>query len=266
MEKSYFLVLPTPRTRCINDAVDSGVEAMRAEDPRYGVVANIAGVDRAEESESTTRISGAHRRISRGTASPVLVTDGNWRIVTLNPEAERLLGYSSSEAKDRPCNALLYGRDQFGNHIPPGQCDVGLMVRRSERVHPFEFDVLSASGSMIRTACSVIVLHDGPECRIVHILTPISSAIEGKAASSKTPIADARTAASSPNGAQRYTLTAREYQVLRMLANGADCHHIADALFISLPTVRNHVHNFLRKMDVHSQVEAVSLAYREGLI
>jgi DNA-binding NarL/FixJ family response regulator len=63
-----------------------------------------------------------------------------------------------------------------------------------------------------------------------------------------------------------YALTQREAEVLCLLAHGKSCHQIAGELFISLPTVRNHVHNFLRKLDVHSQVEAVARAFREGLV
>jgi PAS domain S-box-containing protein len=226
----------------------------------------LSRLDRSESSESRLRISGAHRVISRGTASPVLVTDEHWRIVTLNPEAEQLFGCSSSEAKGQACNNLLFARDRFGNHLPAEQYDVGRMARRREPIHPFEFDVRSASGDMIRAACSVIVLHDGPECRIVHVLTPVLYAVENPGAASRTPPGNAQVAPRRPNVADRYGLTARELEVLRLLANGADCHRIAAALFISLPTVRNHVHNFLRKLGVHSQVEAVALAYREGLV
>jgi len=208
----------------------------------------------------------AHQAISRGTASPVLVTDASRRIVALNHEAEKLFGLSSTEAVGRPCQNLLHGRDRFGNHLPPEQIDVASMARRGEPLHPFELDVMSASGEAIRAACSMIVLIDGPTIRIVHILTPISWAAERKAAAAGIARANGDAPARGATGAQRYSLTAREYEVLQLLAAGRDCHHIAAALFISLPTVRNHVHNFLRKMDVHSQVEAVALAYREGLI
>ncbi len=204
--------------------------------------------------------------ISRGTASPVLVTDEQWRIVSLNPEAESLVGCSTNEAQGWPCHSVLYGRDRFGNHLPLEQCDVGLMARRGLPVHPFEFDVVTATGDMIRAACSVIVLRDGSECRIVHILTPIPRATADTPTTRMINGDSVPTTASEVRTARPYGLTAREYEVLRLLAEGKDCQGIADALFISLPTVRNHVHNFLRKMNVHSQLEAVALVYRMRLI
>ena len=37
-------------------------------------------------------------------------------------------------------------------------------------------------------------------------------------------------------------------------------------LDLSLATVRNHIHNILEKLDVHSKLEAVSLAFRQGWV
>ena len=222
--------------------------------------------DRPSHAMEATLMSPVHERIARGTASPVLVTDERWRIVALNPGAERLFGCSSLEAQGQSCNALLRARDRFGNHLPSAQCDIGSMTRRGEPVHPFELDVVSAGGEMIHAACSIIVLHDRSVCRIVHILTPIPDAAESLAARSEKSGNASQAQAGANHVAGRYGLTARENDVLRSLANGNDCRHIADALFISLSTVRNHVHNLFRKMEVHSQVEAVALAYRERLI
>jgi PAS domain S-box-containing protein len=208
----------------------------------------------------------AYQQISRGTASPVLVTDERWRIVAINPEAEKLLGRSSQDVQGQPCHGVLCGRDRYGNHFCHENCVIGTMAQRGEAVRPFEIDVTSADGEKVRAACSVIVLRDGPESRIVHILTPIPSGTERGPARPVGVAAGATAAGCAAEGAHRYALTPRELEVLRLLAHGSDCHGISKTLFISLPTVRNHVHNCLRKLNVHSQVEAVALAYRETLI
>jgi DNA-binding NarL/FixJ family response regulator len=62
------------------------------------------------------------------------------------------------------------------------------------------------------------------------------------------------------------TLTAREIEVLRLLADGMTTEQIAGELFVSSNTVRNHVNNIIRKLNVHSRLEAVSQAIRTGLI
>lgn len=61
-------------------------------------------------------------------------------------------------------------------------------------------------------------------------------------------------------------LTDREREVLKLLAQGASNQAIADALVISVHTVRHHVQNVITKMNAHSKLEAVATAAREGLI
>jgi DNA-binding NarL/FixJ family response regulator len=61
-------------------------------------------------------------------------------------------------------------------------------------------------------------------------------------------------------------LTSRETEVLRRLADGLTTEQIAADLYVSVNTVRNHVNNIIRKLNVHSRLEAVSFAIRNGLI
>jgi two-component system, NarL family, response regulator DevR len=62
------------------------------------------------------------------------------------------------------------------------------------------------------------------------------------------------------------SLTSRETEVLRRLADGLTTEQIAADLYVSVNTVRNHVNNIIRKLNVHSRLEAVSFAIRNGLI
>jgi DNA-binding NarL/FixJ family response regulator len=52
--------------------------------------------------------------------------------------------------------------------------------------------------------------------------------------------------------------------VLDCIARGQQNKEIAAQLGISLATVRNHVHAILEKLEVHSKLEALSLAVRQG--
>lgn len=61
-------------------------------------------------------------------------------------------------------------------------------------------------------------------------------------------------------------LTAREREVLRLLADGYDAAGIADRLVISRNTARNHIQRVLVKLGAHSKLEAVAIARREGLL
>lgn len=53
-------------------------------------------------------------------------------------------------------------------------------------------------------------------------------------------------------------LTSREYEVLEMIAQGLSNKQIADNLYISYGTAKNHVHNILSKLEVKSRKEAAA--------
>lgn len=61
-------------------------------------------------------------------------------------------------------------------------------------------------------------------------------------------------------------LTAREHEVLELMGSGLDPRAIARRLGISVHTCRGYVKAVLAKLDAHSQVEAVAVATRRGLI
>ncbi|MCE4563964.1 response regulator transcription factor [Maribellus sp. CM-23] len=61
-------------------------------------------------------------------------------------------------------------------------------------------------------------------------------------------------------------LTGREVEVLEQLAVGLPYTSIADNLFISPSTVRRHIENIYKKLQVHSKVEAIELAKRKRII
>ena len=61
-------------------------------------------------------------------------------------------------------------------------------------------------------------------------------------------------------------LTDRQLQVLRLVANGFTSQRTADELGLSVRTVERHVENMLRRLNVHSRIELVRFAIREGII
>jgi len=64
----------------------------------------------------------------------------------------------------------------------------------------------------------------------------------------------------------QHGLTAREFDVLRLLGSGETNHEIAVRLFISPRTVQSHVANILAKLGASTRAAAVSLAAQEGLV
>jgi DNA-binding NarL/FixJ family response regulator len=61
-------------------------------------------------------------------------------------------------------------------------------------------------------------------------------------------------------------LSARELEVLGLMAEGKSNHEIAGALVISLSTVRNHISSILMKLQVENRVQAAVRAVRDHLV
>lgn len=61
-------------------------------------------------------------------------------------------------------------------------------------------------------------------------------------------------------------LTTRELEVLELMGDGLDPRSIADRLVVSVHTARGHVKNVMMKVGAHSQLEAVVVATRTGLL
>lgn len=71
-------------------------------------------------------------------------------------------------------------------------------------------------------------------------------------------------AESSDNSVEQ--LSEREQEVLGLLVQGYNYKQIAEKLFISPETVRNHIRNIYEKLHVHSRSAAVAKAIKQGLL
>lgn len=77
---------------------------------------------------------------------------------------------------------------------------------------------------------------------------------------------EGRAVVSEERWARFSSLTPREVDVLRKLAEGWTGKELARELSIKLGTLKNHIHNILAKTGARSQLEAVTLARHEGLV
>jgi DNA-binding CsgD family transcriptional regulator len=202
---------------------------------------------------------------------PAFASDSRDRIVFWNQGAAELFGRRSDEVLGRRCYEAIGGRDVFGNRFCYANCPVVSSVRSGEPVAGFELQV-SANGHGRRLA-HVTILRI-PSVRpdlysVVHILSPIDP--EGRLARALAACGAVAEplpgcALSAEPAAAAPPLTTREREILQWVAAGLQNKEIAQKLDLSLATVRNHIHNILEKLAVHSKLEAVSLAFRSGWV
>ncbi|MBV8396512.1 MAG: helix-turn-helix transcriptional regulator, partial [Actinobacteria bacterium] len=62
------------------------------------------------------------------------------------------------------------------------------------------------------------------------------------------------------------TLTAREREILQLLADGMSNADVATKLFISQETVKSHVRHILTKLEADTRTHAVAIALRDAII
>ena len=174
----------------------------------------------------------------------------------------------------------------FGNHVASLGCAdrvlgmlTATMVRWDEAQAHFEhavrFDESSGSGPWLahsRHEYAAMLLerkHPGDAQRAGELLNAALAAshqlgmhaLEQRVLALQQPAAGICEFDHYPSG-----LTAREVQVLQMVAEGKTNQDIATALFRSVNTVANHVRNILAKVDTANRTEAAAFAVRHGLL
>lgn len=209
--------------------------------------------------------------------TPAVATDVAGHILFWNRAAERLLSRPGREALGRRCYDVLGGRDVFGNRLCHENCAVVSMSRKGEAVQGFEM-VLGAPREQALNVTILKIPGARPELfTLVHLFQPIdrasrlTRALERLGATRAAAVPEEGRAPAAGGGplaarSQSPPLTDREKEILRWVAGGLQNKEIAQKLGISLATVRNHVHNVLEKLGVHSKLEAVSLAFRHGWV
>ena len=65
---------------------------------------------------------------------------------------------------------------------------------------------------------------------------------------------------------QTEMLTAREREILQLLADGMSNADVGERLFISQETVKSHVRHILTKLEADTRTQAVAIALREAMI
>jgi PAS domain S-box-containing protein len=200
------------------------------------------------------------------TADGMVAIDTDGCIMGWNAAAEGLFGYAAQDVIGRACHEVMSFEDRCGNTVCDAECSPhGVPRDKDSWVVPTR-DVLAHTDSGQRlwlSLTTVLVPRSTDErCDRVHLMretgvTPeLELAILERLAQPKRGEVDATVVDQ---------LTLREREVLRLLAEGLGTQEIADQLFVSSTTARNHVQHILTKLGVHSRLEAVALALRNHI-
>ena len=102
---------------------------------------------------------------------------------------------------------------------------------------------------------------DEPRSRICDAIRSIAAGHAVIGASAQTRVVDEIRGRRQVPG-----LTAREREVLVMLADGLSAREIADRLFLSTSTIKTHLHNLYEKLGVKDRAAAVAEGMRRGVL
>jgi DNA-binding CsgD family transcriptional regulator len=190
--------------------------------------------------------------------------DAKNRIVDWNEAAARLLGVPTGEARGKALAEVLSLRDAFGNDLCPDGCWLHEMARQSEPIRVFVLEVAQPGGEPTRFWVQSQVKDTNShsaEYQIELRLRQDRRRVDERLLNNHGDAG--RIASGGDNGP---TLTRRQREVLRLVADGYTTPEIAKELGISPNTVRNHEQNALRALDIHHLPGAVAIALRRRLI
>ncbi len=119
----------------------------------------------------------------------------------------------------------------------------------------------------LRRGAQAYVLKDVDLSELVGIIRAVArgeSGFDSRSAAVVRALAAGRPAAST--GDESPALTEREQQVVGLIAEGLTNREIGQTIFVSESTVKFHVRNVMRKLDVHHRAEVAYAASRLGLL
>jgi PAS domain S-box-containing protein len=211
------------------------------------------------------------------TADGVFAIGSDHRIIFWNKAAQDILGFNSKEVLGEYCHNVIFGRTESGEVLCSKSCCVMDSIEKGKKVKNFDTLAHTKAGAPVWINVSIIAIPSRHEDLniAVHIFRDITQRkreqiLIKKIISTMKPEDQAEkdlyinkitTLSSKP----RNKLTRREYDVLRLLAEGRSAKDIAEELYISWSTARKHIQNILTKLGLHSKLEAVTYAFRNNM-
>ena len=194
-------------------------------------------------------------------------------ILFWNPEAERILGYRADQVIGRKCHSVIRSLAKEGSTpICMKDCRAVLAFRRGCVPSVVYARPRCASGERKRIVATPMVVPMAEGVKTVFLQLFHEATDEAPILEAAATVKDALSerGLTSPAPPARHSevtrLSAREQEVLRLLALGFTSQEIAERLFISYNTVRKHVSNVNTKLESPTTLNSVLTAQRRGLI
>ena len=213
-------------------------------------------------------------RLVESTCDASFAIDSDGLIAAWNAGAEMLFGRSSLEVLGQSCGAIVKGSDECGS-VCSENCTVRQAIENRHPLGNFDLKVETAKGRQWSNV-SVLIADDNNSKRplAIYIIRPID--LRKRLEILVRDFVVTNTSVSPENAVAMITstrapakdteLSARELEILKLLARGESSKSIGELLHISRTTVNNHVQHLLRKLNAHNRLEAIRRAEHAGLI
>jgi PAS domain S-box-containing protein len=210
------------------------------------------------------------------TGDGAFVTDEDQRIIFWNQAATQITGYPYEEVSGLPCYEVLEGRDHQDRLFCFEHCRIATAALRDRPIKDYDISISNKSDKVCWINLSTLTFPANGDASklILHSFRDVTRKKQSeqlisqilRAAEDLQNGGPPRAPFPAANGQPAADLTNRELEVLSLLAQGFSTDKIACSLSISPSTTRNHIRNILQKLQVHSRLEAVVQAYKQGLV
>jgi PAS domain S-box-containing protein len=210
------------------------------------------------------------------TADGVFAVDGNQRIIYWSPSARALLGFTPREVLGKDCFQVIAGGDYQNHPYCRRDCPVMASARKGEAVASYDVQARTKDGADVWLNTTIVSLPEDVARKrvVVHLFRDVTKRRRAEELAEEMIDSVSRFTAGPPEEPKEVTpypppgpsLTAREIQVLKLLAVGTSTEAIARTLGVTRSTARNHIESVLSKLGVHSRLQAVVYATEHGLV
>jgi DNA-binding CsgD family transcriptional regulator len=200
--------------------------------------------------------------------SAAVATDRENRVVALNDLLVEFVKRSADEILGANLFQILDARDIFGNVLNRENEGLHEMVQNFELVKDFKLNITTGEGRHLFVGVSLVIVlaQDSEDYNLIYLMTQIQRRRRSDQFLDQILVGvgtgtDGTYVGEEARGmAEVFRLTARQKEVLRLLADGKNSTEISDMLCLSIHTVRSHIQKILRVLEVNSQLEAVTKA------